>query len=130
MLVLPCEVLRREMPAVEHRDPAADVPDRDREVHGVVRRLGVSGAAADDEQLPVDERHLLRRILEPRRHEQRPEPCQERCLRGPRRGDDEELSPFGASPLGSLLEHMMSGSGWSRSYTYDPATGRWIDVSH
>ena len=36
--------------------------------------------------------------------------------------------PFGASPFGSLLGELMSG-GFTRSYTYDPATGQWVDMS-
>jgi transitional endoplasmic reticulum ATPase len=62
-----------------------------------------------------------------RRAEYEEELAREAAERGPTRGGGEaEPSPFGASPLGSLLEHMMSGSG---SYTFDPATGRWVDVS-
>jgi transitional endoplasmic reticulum ATPase len=52
---------------------------------------------------------------------------------GPGRGgfqqDDEHASPsFGSSPFGTLLESLMTGAG-ARSYAYDPATGRWVDVS-
>src|SRR5919199_5402091 len=66
-----------------------------------------------------------------RRAEYEEELAREAASRGPRRGDDGEVgpSPFGGSPLGSLLEHMMSGATWGRSYTYDPVTGRWVDVS-
>src|SRR3954452_9829493 len=62
-----------------------------------------------------------------RRAEYEEELAREAAERGPTRGGGEaEPSPFGGSPLGSLLQHMMSGSG---SYTFDPATGRWVDVS-
>jgi transitional endoplasmic reticulum ATPase len=41
---------------------------------------------------------------------------------------ESDAMPFPPSPFGALLESLMGGSG-VRSYTYDPATGRWIDVS-
>jgi len=48
------------------------------------------------------------------------------------RGEDPSLagSPFGMFPFGGLFGGMLSGPGaWSRSYTYDEETGRWVDVS-
>ncbi|MDQ3874634.1 MAG: AAA family ATPase [Actinomycetota bacterium] len=39
-------------------------------------------------------------------------------------------SPFGAFPFGGLFEELFTGPGsWSRSYAFDPETGRWVDVS-
>jgi transitional endoplasmic reticulum ATPase len=65
-----------------------------------------------------------------RRAEYEEELAREAAARGPTRGGDELAdSPFGPSPLGSLLEHMMSGATWGRSYELDPATGRWVDVT-
>ena len=54
----------------------------------------------------------------------------EAAARGPARGgeDDDAYSPFGASPFGALFDTLMTGGG-ARSYTYDPVTGRWVDVS-
>jgi transitional endoplasmic reticulum ATPase len=43
--------------------------------------------------------------------------------------EDEYASPaFGSSPFGALLESLMTAAG-ARSFTYDPDTGRWVDVS-
>ena len=40
------------------------------------------------------------------------------------------MSPFSMMPFGGLFEQMMTGGGgWSRSYTYDAETGRWVDVT-
>jgi transitional endoplasmic reticulum ATPase len=41
---------------------------------------------------------------------------------------DEPASPFETLPFGRLLESMLTGVG-ARSYTYDYASGRWIDVT-
>jgi transitional endoplasmic reticulum ATPase len=65
-----------------------------------------------------------------RRAEYEEELAREAAARGPSRGDNELGDPaFGPPSLGSLLEQMMSGSTWGRSYEYDPASGRWVDVS-
>jgi transitional endoplasmic reticulum ATPase len=37
-------------------------------------------------------------------------------------------SPFPLSPFGMLFEHLLTGPGM-RSYTLDPETGRWIDIT-
>jgi transitional endoplasmic reticulum ATPase len=37
-------------------------------------------------------------------------------------------SPFELMPFGGLFEHLLSGPG-ARSYTLDPETGRWVDVT-
>jgi transitional endoplasmic reticulum ATPase len=37
-------------------------------------------------------------------------------------------SPFEMMPFGGLFEHLLSGPG-VRSYTLDPETGRWVDVT-
>ena len=63
--------LRIEVPAVQDRNPCADVAQRRSEQHRVVVRLGNPGAAPSHEVDPLDEGHLLRRIVEPRRDEQR-----------------------------------------------------------
>ena len=47
--------LRSQEPAVEHRDAAADVADRDRQIDGPVRHLGDPAAARDVEPLVVGE---------------------------------------------------------------------------
>src|SRR5436309_2952931 len=57
----------------------------------------------------------------------------EAATRGPSRGgadqaDDADVAPFGGSPFGALLESLMTGAG-ARSYSFDPATGRWVDMS-
>src|SRR5215218_1100029 len=39
-------------------------------------------------------------------------------------------SPFGGSPFGLLSDNLFSGAGgWSRGYTLDPETGRWVEVT-
>src|SRR5215212_2194038 len=44
------------------------------------------------------------------------------------RGEDGRgESPFSMMPFGGLLEQMMGGGG---AYTYDPQTGRWVEVTH
>ena len=57
----------------------------------------------------------------------------EASARGPSRGgtvqdDEHAAAPFGPSPFGALLESLFTGGG-ARSYGYDPATGRWVDMS-
>src|SRR5215208_6480040 len=38
--------------------------------------------------------------------------------------------PFGGSPFGMLFDSLFSGAGgWSRGYTLDPETGRWVEVT-
>src|SRR3954452_4845383 len=40
------------------------------------------------------------------------------------------IDPFEGMPFGGLLGHMLGGAGgWSRSYTYDAETGRWVEIS-
>jgi len=41
---------------------------------------------------------------------------------------EDDVSPFGGSPLGMLFDAMFSGPGM-HSYEYDPQSGRWVDVS-
>ncbi len=69
-----------EPPAVEHGDPGAGVPERDREVDRLVGRLGDGAAARHLEPLQVGEPDPLRGILAPRGDEQRPQPGEERPL--------------------------------------------------
>jgi flagellar biosynthesis/type III secretory pathway M-ring protein FliF/YscJ len=39
-------------------------------------------------------------------------------------------SPFAGSPFGSIFDQLFSGTGMrSRSLTYDPETGQWVDIS-
>src|SRR5689334_8448415 len=65
-----------------------------------------------------------------RRAEYEEELAREAAERGPSRaGGDDPPPPLGMSPLGSLLEQMMSGPAWGRSYEVDPETGRWVDVT-
>jgi transitional endoplasmic reticulum ATPase len=46
------------------------------------------------------------------------------------RGEGPGMGGFGMLPFGGLLGSMLSGGGgWSRSLAYDPATGRWVDVT-
>src|SRR4051812_18482489 len=65
-----------------------------------------------------------------RRFEYEEQLAREAAERGPSRGGDDGYtgSSFGASPFGGLLESLMTGAG-ARSYGYDPATGRWVEVS-
>ena len=66
-----------------------------------------------------------------RRAEYEAELAREAAARGPTRAgedEDDDLEAFGATPFGSLLETLMTGAG-ARSYTYDPVSGRWVDVS-
>ena len=45
-------------------------------------------------------------------------------------GDGGPASPFGMMPFGDLFEQLMSGrGGFSRSMTYDPQTGQWVDTT-
>src|SRR6478736_5517702 len=71
-----------EVPAVEHRDAAPDVADRDRQVDRLVGRLGGCLVTRDDEPLVVHEADLLRRVLGPRRNEQGSKASKERTLGG------------------------------------------------
>src|SRR5262249_14198739 len=72
-----------EAPAVQHRDAGADVPERDRDVDRLVRGLDRGAASGDLEPFAVDEADLLRRVLEPRRHQQGPQSDEQRTLRHP-----------------------------------------------
>jgi len=49
-----------------------------------------------------------------------------------RRGEDGEdgysSTGFGVSPFGSILDALMTGAA-TRSYEYDPETGRWVDIT-
>jgi hypothetical protein len=65
-----------------------------------------------------------------RRFEYEEQLAREASERGPSRGADDEYSgsSFGASPFGGLLESLMTGAG-ARSYSYDPVSGRWVEVS-
>jgi transitional endoplasmic reticulum ATPase len=78
-------------------------------------------------------RAALRRAEYRAQLEQEAQLEREAAAHGPSRGgieqDDEYASPLsGNTPFGALLESLMTGAG-ARSYAYDPATGRWIDVS-
>src|SRR5204863_306848 len=68
---------RIEVPPVQDCDSGADVPDRDRRVDPVLGGFRSGATTLDEQPLPVDERHLLLSVVEPRRHEQRPEPGEE-----------------------------------------------------
>jgi hypothetical protein len=57
---------------VQHGDPAADVSDRDREIDGLVGRLGDPAGTEHFNALPIRVVDFLRRIVEPRGDEQRP----------------------------------------------------------
>src|SRR5215208_4484340 len=47
-----------------------------------------------------------------------------------RQGGGAPQSPFGGSPLGMLFDSLFTGAGgWSRGYTLDPETGRWVEVT-
>src|SRR3954470_2535376 len=65
-----------------------------------------------------------------RRFEYEEQLAREAAERGPSRGGDDGYtgSSFGASPFGGLLESLMTGAG-ARSYGYDPATRRGVEVS-
>jgi transitional endoplasmic reticulum ATPase len=43
--------------------------------------------------------------------------------------DPEAVSPFGMLPFGGLLEELMRAQGMSRSYTVDPETGEWVEIT-
>jgi transitional endoplasmic reticulum ATPase len=46
------------------------------------------------------------------------------------RGGGAPPSPFGGTPFGMLFDGLFSGAGgWSRGYTLDPQTGRWVEVT-
>ncbi len=38
-------------------------------------------------------------------------------------------SPFGLFPFGGMLEELMRAQGMSRSYTIDPETGEWVEIT-
>jgi len=42
---------------------------------------------------------------------------------------DAPQDPFAGSPFGGLFDALFSGTGMSRSYTLDPETGQWVDIS-
>ena len=45
-------------------------------------------------------------------------------------GDETGPSPFDLMPFGGMLEQMLGGAGgWGRTYTYDPETGQWVEVT-
>lgn len=77
---LPGAKLGVKDPAVQHTDAAADVAQRDRQIDGLVGHLGDGMAAVDLDPVLIREGDLHRRILEARRHQQRPEPGQQRPL--------------------------------------------------
>ena len=54
--------------------------------------------------------------------------AEEAAARGEIEPGAEQVSPFGMLPFGGLFEHLMA-PGWSRSYAFDPETGRWIDIT-
>jgi transitional endoplasmic reticulum ATPase len=39
------------------------------------------------------------------------------------------VSPFGLFPFGGMLEELMRAQGMSRSYTLDPETGEWVEIT-
>jgi transitional endoplasmic reticulum ATPase len=67
-----------------------------------------------------------------RRFEYEQQLAREAAERGPSRGGEDDYgnggSPFGPSPFGALLDSLMTGGG-ARSYSYDPATGEWNEVT-
>jgi transitional endoplasmic reticulum ATPase len=45
-------------------------------------------------------------------------------------GDGFGASPFAGTPFGSIFDQIFSGAGMrSRSLTYDPETGQWVDIT-
>jgi transitional endoplasmic reticulum ATPase len=72
-----------------------------------------------------------RRRLEAEREAERR--ALERAIRddpGGAGGGGAAASPFSGLPFGDLFDQLMSGQGgFARSMVYDPATGRWLDVS-
>jgi transitional endoplasmic reticulum ATPase len=64
-----------------------------------------------------------------RRQRDRMEAQERRRQELERSGGDPGSSPFAGMPLGGLFDALLSGPGtWSRSFEYDPETGRWVDV--
>ena len=61
-----------DVPAVHHGDAGAGVADGEAEIDGLVGRFGGTTPAGGDEPLVVDEADLLRRVVEARRHQERP----------------------------------------------------------
>ena len=58
------------------------------------------------------------------------------CHSGPmfnKKPDDPDvaggMSPFGLFPFGGLFEQLFTQAGMTRSYVYDEARGRWVDVT-
>jgi len=43
--------------------------------------------------------------------------------------DPAAVSPFGMFPFGGVLEELMRSQGMSRSYTIDPETGEWVEIT-
>jgi transitional endoplasmic reticulum ATPase len=67
----------------------------------------------------------IRRARRMREEQQRYEEEMRRRAQDP----DAPQDPFAGSPFGSLFETLFSGGGMARSYTYDPETGQWVDVT-
>src|SRR5919201_4402019 len=84
-VVVLTDPLQIEAPPVEDGDAAADVSQRDREVDGLVGRLGRTARAGRVHPLSVRVPDLLRRIVEPRGHEQRTQAEQQRLFGRARR---------------------------------------------
>jgi transitional endoplasmic reticulum ATPase len=54
--------------------------------------------------------------------------AEEEARRRAEAGDAPPPSPFGGMPSGTLFDALFSGSG-ARSYTIDPVTGEWVEIS-
>jgi hypothetical protein len=109
-----------EAPAVEHGGPIAGVPKCDREVDGLIARLGAARPALDVEPLAVGKTDLLRRVVEPGRHQQRPESSEQRTLGGARRfadRTDAKVAPTRTSvPLAVASAEIVTQSAMARVY--------------
>jgi transitional endoplasmic reticulum ATPase len=71
-----------------------------------------------------------RRRLQEWQEEERRREAAERAGGGDPADAGGVVSPFDLMPFGGLFESILGGPGtWTRSYEYDPETGRWVDVS-
>ncbi len=66
-----------------------------------------------------------------RRRAERQAEQQAEVERAVERGDVDPAaaSPFGLFPFGGIFEELLKAQGMTRSYTIDPETGEWVEIS-
>jgi hypothetical protein len=57
------------------------------------------------------------------------EEAERRRRESPEEDDRASSASYGLFPFGGLFEQLFSDVGGTRSFAYDPETGRWVDVS-